>query len=175
MPDTTAPPFSTPIPTATLHRRRDIAIDTTPDPNAARSIADALGLLDLRKARLRGVLRPAGRDDWVLDARLGATATQPCVVTLAPVVTRIDTPVHRRFVADWHDLGPGEHGIAPDDETEPLGRTIDPGAILVEELALALPDYPRASDALPGQDTPGEPTHRPFADLQRKLAGDGGE
>jgi hypothetical protein len=171
-----APPFSDPIAPAALARRQEIAIDVAPDPGAARGIADALGLLGLKGARLRGILRPAGARDWRLEARLTATATQPCVVTLAPVVTRIDAPVTRRFVADWVEPGPGEHQMTADeDEIEPIGRRIDPGAVLVEALSLALPDHPRAPDAAPPdapEDAVGEARHRPFAGLARKL-GDG--
>jgi len=44
-------------------------------------IAEELGLSDLRKLRLQGRVFEDGTD-WVLDAQLGATVVQPCVVTL---------------------------------------------------------------------------------------------
>lgn len=167
-----APSFAAPIPPDRLLRRREIAIDTAPDADAARAIAAELGLQALRAARLRGTLRPAGRDDWTLDARLTATAIQTCGVTLAPVTTRIDTPVARRFIADWPDPGPGERRMTEDEDTdEPLGRNIDPGAILVAELSLALPDHPRAPGAAldPQGDDANDVAHRPFAGLAGKL------
>jgi hypothetical protein len=46
---------------------------------------------------------PEGARDWRLSARLGATVVQPCVATLAPVTTRIDTDVTRRYLADWQE------------------------------------------------------------------------
>ena len=48
---------------------------------------------------------------------------------------------------------------------------IDLGAMMIEELALALPEYPRAEgvafEAAPDEDAPD--TRRPFADLDKLL------
>ena len=76
---------------------------------------------------------------------------QPCVVTLEPVLTRIDTKVERRYVADWPDeADAGAEIEMPEDDTlEPLGTHIDPGAVMLEALALAAPDFPRKADAEP--------------------------
>ncbi|MBL4558150.1 MAG: hypothetical protein JKP98_16910 [Rhodobacteraceae bacterium] len=81
----------------------------------------------------------------------------------------------RRFVADWVEPGPGEHQMTADeDEIEPIGRRIDPGAVLVEALSLALPDHPArpTRHRRRPEDAVGEARHRPFAGLARKL-GDG--
>ena len=64
-------------------------------------------------------------------------------VTLEPVTTRIDLPVTRVFVADWVDPDEAEYEIPQGDETEPLGPEIDMGQVMIEALALALPQYPR--------------------------------
>ena len=63
-----------------------------PDAAARGALAEELGLLDLRKLRLSGRITPDGDSGWRLDATLGATVVQPCVVTLQPVTTRIDEP-----------------------------------------------------------------------------------
>ena len=60
-----------------------------------------------------------------------------------------------------------------DDESEPLGQWIDPAAVMVEALALEIPEYPRANGAELGQvvyTKPGEiamtdEDARPFAGL----------
>jgi hypothetical protein len=44
----------------------------------------------VRKLRFIGTLEPEGAQDWRLTADLGATVVQPCVVTLAPVTTRLE-------------------------------------------------------------------------------------
>ncbi len=138
---------------ANLPKGRTQPFEIVPDAAACAALAEALGIIALRKLAFRGSLAPLGRHDWRLTADLGATAVQPCIATLAPVTTRIDTRVERRFLSDMpapSDLDPTpEDGVEmpEDDSAEPLGDTIDLGRVLQEALALALPDYPRAKDA----------------------------
>ena len=136
-----------PLPTGALSRRRNHGFVLRPEGAALADLAGELGALSLRKVRLEGVLIPEGQEDWRLEATLGATAVQPCVVTASPVTTRIDQPVLRRFLADMPAPAPGEIESPEDDSIEPLGASIDLMAVLHESLALALPDYPRASSA----------------------------
>jgi uncharacterized metal-binding protein YceD (DUF177 family) len=163
-----------------LARRARLAFRLEPDAEARRAIAARLGIPEVRKLRFAGELVPEGRRDWRLEAALGATVVQPCVVTLAPVVTRIDEPVTRRYLADWEEPAPGSETEMPqDDSAELLGAAIDPAAVMEEALALALPDYPRAEGAgpgaaaaaPPGADPLGAPEH-PFAALGKLTKGD---
>jgi uncharacterized metal-binding protein YceD (DUF177 family) len=78
---------------------------------------------------------------------LRAKATQACVVTLDPVVTEIEQVVTRRYLADFTEPEGDEAEMPEDDTSEPLGDVIDPAAVMIEALALALPDYPRAPGA----------------------------
>lgn len=154
-----------------------------PGEDARAAIAEALGLIELKKLRLEGTLAPLGRRDWELSARLGASVVQPCVLTLAPVPARIEEDVARRWLADWAEPE-GEEVESPEDaDAEPLGASIDLGAVLVEALALALPPYPRAEGAELGQLNVTEPgkealtdeSAKPFAGLaalRDKLSGD---
>lgn len=136
---------------AALPSGRGLEFDITLDDAQRAEIAAALDLRALRKLAFRGALTPLGRRDWQLRATLGATAVQACIVTLEPVTTRIDTLVERRFLADMPvtpDVEEGSETEMPeDDQSEPLGDTIDLGAVLTEALALALPDYPRSETA----------------------------
>ena len=118
-----------------------------PGRAALEAIALQLGLVALRKLTFEGSLKPAGKRDWHLDATLGATVDQTCTVTLAPVRTRIDQPVARRFAADYTVADAPESEMPEDDSIEALGTWIDPEAIMIEALSLAIPDYPRAPDA----------------------------
>ena len=118
-----------------------------PTPEEAAALARLMGALAVRKMRLRGRLTPLPKG-WQLDATLGATVVQPCVVTLEPVTTRVDQPVRRRY------LPMAERGTAvqqfdaeDDDDVEPLGERIDIGLVATEALALALPAYPRKPGA----------------------------
>lgn len=178
------PVLSQPRPVADLPTRAPTAIALVPDADQLSVLADRLGLVDLRKVRLAGVLRSEG-PDWVIEARLGATMVQPCRVTAEPVTTRIDEPVLRRFAADM-PLPAGDDDEMPEDDTvEPLGAVIDPGAVLEEALSLAVPPFPRAPDAEaldltaapPGAAPLTDEARRPFAGLaalRARMDGDGG-
>lgn len=155
-----------------------------PDDDALSAIARVLGLDGLRKFRFHGTLAPLGKRDWQLKATLGATVVQPCVVTLAPVTTRIDEPVERIWRADWHEPEGEEVELPERVDEDPLGAEIDIAAVAIEALALALPDFPRAEAADLGAAVftePGKPAMtdedaRPFAGLaalRDKLAGEG--
>lgn len=173
---------SQPLRVADLPTKKPTRFELVPEQAALRAIAEELGLQGLRKLRFKGEISADGKRDWRLTAQLGATVTQPCVVTLEPVTTRIEEPVERRFVAEIPDFGPSakksdedEEGIEmpEDDNTELLGSHIDPGAVMLEALSLALPLYPRAEDAAleetnftePGKDAMTDEDTKPFAGL----------
>lgn len=141
-----------------------IAFDITPDAKALEVLAAELDLVALRKLRLKGALHPVGRADWEARAHLGATVVQPCVVTLAPVTTRIETDVTRLFVPQIEVPEGEEIEIPQEDSPEPLGRGIDLHLLMTEALALALPDYPRAEGAELGQAVFTEPGAQPMTD-----------
>jgi len=121
--------------------------DLRPEAPERALLAEELAINAVRKLRFTGTLEPEGARDWRLVAELGATVVQPCVVTLAPVTTRIDTHVTRGYLADWQEPTGEEAEMPEDDTTEPLPARLDLGAVMLEALALALPDYPRAPDA----------------------------
>lgn len=157
--------------------RKPIRFDLAPDAAALETIAADLGIPSVRKLTFRGELRPDGRRDWMLEADLGATVVQDCIVTLAPVTTRIDEKVTRRYLAEMPEPGGDEAEMPEDDTLEPLSDTVDAGAVMVEALALALPLYPRADGvafggaefAPPGAEPLGETARRPFAGLADML------
>lgn len=146
-------------------------------------LAAELGLQGLRKVRFEGALTPEAGRDWTLHASLGATVIQPCVVTDAPVTTRIEVDVTRRYSARYQAPQEGEGEMPDDDTIDPLPASLSLEDVLVEALALELPAYPRATDAAPGDAAAAPPgvapmrdeDTKPFAGLQAlrdKLAGD---
>ncbi len=146
--------------------------DLRPDAAAMRALADDLGLDELRKLSFAGEIRAQGSRDWVLTGRLGATVVQPCVVTLEPVTTRIDTEVRRTYLADLPSPEAGEVEMPEDDTVEPLRSTIDPAAVMAEALALALPLYPRKPGADLGEAVFTEAGQEPLRDADlRPFAG----
>jgi uncharacterized metal-binding protein YceD (DUF177 family) len=149
--------------TSDLARRVAHAFALEPDAAERAALASVLGASEIRKLRFAGELKPEGRRDWHLEATLGATVVQPCVVTLEPVVTRIDETVLRRFLADWPEPAPGSETEMPeDDSAEPLPAAIDIGEVMAEALALALPDFPRAEGVEIGTATAAPPGAAPL-------------
>ncbi len=174
------PPSPTALRVADLPQNAQTPFSLRPDADHLRQIADDLGLTSLRKLVFKGTLTALGKTDWRLDARLGATVVQPCVVTLEPVMTRIDTDIIRLFIKDYVEPDEPEAEMPEDDRSEPLAAWIDPVAVMIEALALEVPEYPRAADAELGQviyTKPGDAPMtdedaRPFAglaDLHQKL------
>lgn len=132
-----------------LTRNKSYSFTLEPDSEAIAALRDDLGLLGLRKLRLTGQITPLDGADWELTARLGATVVQPCTATLAPVTTRLDEDILRRYVAEWSSPEAGsETEMSEEDDTrEPLPKTLDLRDLLQEALSLSLPLYPRAKDA----------------------------
>ena len=165
--------WSAPIRMADLPEGSERAFDLRPDAQARAALAEALGIDAIRKLSFAGRLVPEGRKDWRLEADLGATVVQPCVVTLAPVTTRIDEVVMRRYLAEMPELPSGSEVEMPeDDSADPLPDILDPGAVMAEALALALPAYPRAPDADLGEAVFTEPGKAPMTEADiRPFAG----
>jgi uncharacterized metal-binding protein YceD (DUF177 family) len=163
-------PSSHALRVADLSQTRPTRFDLTPDKDDISAIAAELGLLDLRKLRFKGQIIAEGKRDWRLEAELGATVVQPCVVTLAPVTTRLDESVVRRFLAQMPDMSGDDDEIemAEDDSIESLGSVIDPSAVMIEALSLALPLYPKAENAEMGSATYTEPGKEALRDEDLK-------
>ncbi|MBD3624373.1 MAG: DUF177 domain-containing protein [Rhodobacteraceae bacterium] len=166
--------FSRPLRLARLSRARPHEIDEVATPEECARVAALLDLQAVSKLRLTGRLDAAKEGGWSFRGTVGASVTQTCVVTLQPVPTRIDAPVRREYVAGL-DTETDEIALDPDtpDELEPLPDTLDLGALATEELALALPLYPRARgvgtadvEARPPGTEPLEPEPKPFAALE---------
>lgn len=152
-----------------LPARGPVAFRLEPDAAARARLAEALGLRGLRKLRFEGRITPEGRRDWVLQADLGATVVQDCGVTLAPVTTRIDEPVLRRYLAAFPEPeAGGEIEMPEDDSAEPLPEALDLAAVMAEALALALPPFPRAPGAALGQAVFTEPGRAPMTDAEAR-------
>ena len=166
-------PLSHPIRPADLPQGRVVEIELVPDARTLSAIAADLGLDGLRKMRLTGKLAPLGKRDWRFTGHLGATVTQPCVVTLEPVNTRIEEDIARSWRAGLEAETASEAEMPENPDEEPLGAVIDLGAVALEALALAVPLYPQAEGATlaqkdftePGKQAMSDDDAKPFAGL----------
>jgi uncharacterized metal-binding protein YceD (DUF177 family) len=108
-----------------------------------------------------------------VNGKMTAEVTQSCVVTLDPVEAKVEAEFERRFLPDddlTRDEG-SEHEVFVDpegeDPPEPLGRDVDLGEILVEELALNLDPYPRKPGVEFHDDAAKASRENPFAKLAK--------
>ncbi|MFC0279781.1 YceD family protein [Falsigemmobacter intermedius] len=161
------------IRTAELTGNRKRSFKIRPGKPGLAALAEELGLQAIKDLTFKGELAPAGREDVSLIAQLEADVVQSCVVTLAPVPAKIKVPVERHYVAGMEYPDAEEAEMPEDDTREPLPDAIDLDAVLIEALALALPDYPRAAGAEtvvlqavpPGAEPIEEEKVKPFAAL----------
>ena len=158
------PPSDTAMRVSTLDQTVATPFALRPEASQCRQIADSMDLLALRKLSFAGDVAASGDADWQLSGRLGATVVQPCAVTLAPVTTRIDVAVSRLYQRDFFAVDAPEAEMPEDDTLEPLGAWIDPGEVMLEALALHLPEYPRAEGAELGELTVAEAGVTPLRD-----------
>lgn len=147
------PPLRRPIPVRALSRKGPHPLDLSPQGDEAGAIAGFLGLEALRRLRFRGELAPSGAEGWRIEAHLSAEVVQSCVVTLEPVVQRIEEAVARDYVPEADHRPTAEIELDPDaeDDPEPFGAVIDPGLLALESLALVLDPYPRAPGVPPAE------------------------
>lgn len=139
---------------AELSARKPTRFALAPEAQARAAIARKLDLSALRKLRFEGEIAPLGKRGWQLSAHLGATLVQPCVVTLAPVTTRIDEKVLRRYLPADEMPNPeagSETEMPEDDSIDTLDEVIRVYDAMIEALALALPPYPRAEGVSLGE------------------------
>lgn len=139
-------------------------------PNAPerKAIADALDIVAIKKLKFEGTLTPQGRSDWTLQAKLGATVVQDCVVTLDPVTTRIDEEIARAYMAEIPEIDAAELEMSQDDAIDPLPETLDLAQVMIEALSLALPSYPRSAGADLGKIAVTAPGIAPMSDDDAK-------
>ncbi|MEO8531506.1 MAG: DUF177 domain-containing protein [Deltaproteobacteria bacterium] len=147
-----------------------------PSEGEIETLKADFNLLGLKKAQMSATLTPKGRGDWLLSGQFGASVTQPCGVTLAPVNARIDARFERLYVTEMPDVPDGEEVEMPDDDRlEPRPSVLDLRLVFSEVLALELPEWPRAAGAeLPESVQDKEEKPNPFAvleSLKSKLEG----
>jgi hypothetical protein len=120
-----------------------VAVTAAPQERAA--IARDLGLLALHAVSAELTVTVAPHGEVAITGRLDAALEQSCVVSLRPVAQTIAAEVSRRFVPAGGS--PEIGGAAEDPPDEYDGALIDVGAMVLEELILAVDPYPRAEGA----------------------------
>ncbi len=162
---------------ADLPTRKRSHFTIEPDSDGRKAIARTIGVLKVKKLRFEGALIPTGKRDWRIEATLGATISQACVISLDPVTTRIDEEITRSYVSDFDrrddTSDDTEVEMIEDDTTDPLPETLDLIDVIAEALVLTMPPYPRKEGieaetvgvTEPGKAVMTDEDARPFARL----------
>ena len=153
---------------ADLPTRKVTTFDLSPSATEREALARVLGVPSIKKLKFAGTIAAVGGKDWRLEADLGATVVQECVVTLDPVTTRIDEDIIRTYVAELPDIAGSEVEMPEDDSVDEIPETIDLGVVLREALELALPAFPRSEDATLGEAVFTEAGSTPMTDEDAK-------
>ena len=166
-------PISYPVSLSDLPAEKNVQEQIVPGTQDLRHLASFLEIIAVSKLRFDATLRMQRDGSVALSGHLGASVTQPCVVSLVPVKSRIEEPVERLYMPRLPDVDE-DHQMGDDEDiVELLSDPIDLGAVLVEHLALALPSFPRAENATlaarqftePGQKPMSDDDVKPFAGL----------
>ncbi len=161
--------FTRPIEPAAL-RPGPSAVAVTASPQERAAIAGDLGLLALDAFAAELTVSVGARGVVAVAGRLDAALEQSCVVSLRPVAQTIAAEINRRFVPAGSRPSGGSLEIGTDAEDPPDeydGAVIDVGAMLLEELILAIDPYPRAEGAeLPAMPDRFGPPESPFSVLK---------
>ena len=125
-------------------------LEISAEGDERRALAQRFDLLDLASLSAVLTLRPGpGRGAVLVQGRLEARVTQACVVTLAPVESRVSERFEAAFSAEPIDESEEEELLDGEGELpEPLPpEGLDLGELVAQQLAIALDPYPRAGDA----------------------------
>jgi hypothetical protein len=164
------PPFSRTYDLADLSDAGDEVVIALDAEQRAR-LAEWAGVdaVDTFEARVSLRRRSAGRFDY--DAALAAEIVQTCVVSLQPVRSHLTLDVSRalhlsKFPASAK-IAPHELAPASDEGPEEIEDShYDLAAPLLEEFALAIDPYPRASGVAFEAPADKDATESPFAVLK---------
>jgi uncharacterized metal-binding protein YceD (DUF177 family) len=121
-----------------------VHLDITADAEECAALAKRFGLSAIASLHVTGTLERLGRGRVRLRAKLNSEVTQTCVVTLDPLVNRIEEDLDILFDPAHDDSEGSDVAFDPASDREPLiGDSLDVGEIVAEELAVALDPYPR--------------------------------
>jgi hypothetical protein len=130
---------------------RRVELEANDDTRAALAAPAGVDAIEQLSAAFK--LSRRGHDGLHVTGRVNATVRQTCVVTLEPVVNRIEEPIDVDFVPA-HDggaagSGDGEtHLVRAADDPEPLvDGAADLGLLATEFLILGVDPHPRKAGA----------------------------
>ena len=169
------------IPLARLDKSRIHTFCYTPNAAVLKTIASDIEFRKVSIEKIEGTLTPidGGAD---LNAKIIGQLTQNCVISGAPVHTKLNHKIERKF---RHDIPQFEVDIAHeegfDDSFEYIPANLELNDLICESILLIAPEYPKLQKYMTNDewsyvtgniDDTEETVHfNPFAGLDEKLFG----
>ncbi len=142
--------------------KEDTTLDLVASAEERTALARRFGISDISDLRALGGLTRLDSGRVRLRVTLEAEVSQICVVSLDPVINRIEEDIDILFEPARRDKATPDIAFDPDSDNEPLiGDSLDVGEIVAEELALSLDPYPRKPGIAPGIGPGGEAGEQP--------------
>jgi len=136
--------YKSKIDIAALSAEKSIKFNISFSAEDLSEIATSLDVNSIKKATMRGKILRIDKDKWTLNTVIGATVLQNSVVSLRPVMTRIDNKVSRQLVKGPDmSIQKNERELNDDDF---IDKELCLGLIFFEYLALTIPLYPKEKD-----------------------------
>ena len=130
----------------------EAVIEITAEAHERAALARRFGLLALDALAATVRLRRVDGGAVSMDARCVAEVVQACIVTLAPIASRIEDSCEVLFAPPATAATAARADVTvwwDEDEPEPLtGATIDVGEVVAAHLGVALDPYPRRPGAV---------------------------
>ena len=120
----------------------------SPRKDTLQEISEKLDVLLLKTLSFSGQIYPINSHDLKLNARLNAVVIQTCGISLEPMKTTLETNVTRIFSRDWDESKLRLDETSMETSIERQKETINLMEILIEELALEIPVYPKSKTYL---------------------------
>ena len=148
------PPFSYPVRVGHISAN-PVTVHAEAGPEELKNLAVLWKVLAVRSLKSEMQLTRWKKDGVRVRGRVEAEIEQACVVTLEPVVSRIDETFEQIFVPEGSKLArivlsdTAEMVLDPEGPDLPetfSGDTIDAGEVVAEAVALAIDPYPRKQD-----------------------------
>jgi uncharacterized metal-binding protein YceD (DUF177 family) len=122
----------------------ELRLDLRATDEECAALARRFGLPAIEALSATGRLRRSADGGVRLGVSIRAQVTQTCVVTLEPVVNRIEEDIDIVFEPEPSESGAPDVEYDPEVDREKLtGDSLDVGEIVAEEAALSLDPYPR--------------------------------
>jgi hypothetical protein len=159
-------PFRRPMAVAELRRDVETPLRIAAKPDELAKLARYLDVDRIDRLTLAGFISPAENGGWRVRGRLVARLEQTCVVSLAPMRSRHDAEVERRYLPADRFVAEPEVQVSHDDPDapDPFTDSIDPAQFAVESLALMIDPFPRAESAALERRTFAPPGVTPLSD-----------